>query len=98
MNNYELVFIISPEVPDEEVAKVIDKVTGLVTGKGGSITEVNHWGRKKLAYPIKNYMEGNYVLARFNIGGEMVKEIETNLGMSTNILRHLVVKAEEVAA
>jgi small subunit ribosomal protein S6 len=98
MNNYEMVFIISPEVPDEEVVKVLDKVTGMITGKGGSITEVNHWGRKKMAYPINNYLEGNYVLARFNLPGEMVKEVETNLAMSTNVLRHLVVKTEEVAA
>jgi small subunit ribosomal protein S6 len=98
MNNYEMVFIISPEVQDEEVVKVLDKITGLITGKGGSVTELNQWGRKKLAYPITNYLEGNYVLARFNLPAEMVKEVETNLAMSTNILRHLVIRTEEVAA
>ncbi len=98
MNNYEIVFIISPEIPDEEVSKVIEKVSGLITGKGGTISEVNQWGRKKLAYPVKKYQEGNYVLARFNGNVAAVKEIETALRVSNEVLRHLVVRMPETVS
>jgi small subunit ribosomal protein S6 len=98
MNNYELVFIISPEVPDEELSKAVDKVTALITSKGGSITEVNQWGRKRLAYPIKKYLEGNYVFARFTLPPGAVKEIESTLRVSNEVIRHLVVKTPEAVS
>jgi small subunit ribosomal protein S6 len=63
-NEYELVFIIHPEIADDALDPVINNITQYITGKNGTIIEVARWGRKKLAYPIKHLMEGNYVLIK----------------------------------
>ena len=92
MPNYELVLIISPEVVDEEVPDVITKLSELVNKMEGSVDEVNQWGRRKLAYPIKRSTEGNYVLAKLKLKPALTKELEANLRLSGKILRHLLIK------
>ena len=92
MRDYELVAVVRPEVTDEEISRVVNKVTGFVTGKGGSVVEVNQWGRKKLAYPIGQYLEGNYFLARLKLETAQVKELEANLRIFNEIVRYLIVK------
>jgi len=92
MQNYELVTIISPEVDDERMLEVVDKMNQLIGDKEGVVEETERWGMKKLAYPIKRFMEGNYIVTRFKLEPKFVKELETNLRASEEVLRHLVVK------
>ncbi len=92
MSNYEVVFIISPEVTDEDVPNTIDKISELVSKSGGSVTEVSQWGRRKLAYPIKRFTEGNYVLAQLELKPSLTMELEANLRLSNDVLRHLLIK------
>jgi len=92
MSNYEVVFIISPEVTDEDVPNTIDKISEIVSKSGGSVTEVSQWGRRKLAYPIKRFTEGNYVLAQLELKPSLTKELEANLRLSSDVLRHLLIK------
>ena len=94
MRDYELVFVLSPGITDENLPGAIDKVNQFITGKGGAITEVAPWGRRKLAYPIKRFMEGNYVLTRFKSDAKLVKELDTSLRLSEEVLRHLIVRHE----
>jgi len=89
---YELVFIVNPEVVDEALENAINGVSQFVTGKGGTVSQVEQWGKRKLAYPLKRFLEGNYVLARFKMRPQWSKELEANLQISENILRHLLVK------
>ncbi len=93
-NDYELVFIISPEVADDALEPLINNVTQYITGKGGTVGEVARWGRKKLAYPIKHLMEGNYVLIKFKLDPSANKELETNLKISEKIIRYLLIKMD----
>jgi len=95
LSNYELVYIVSPDVTDEELPDVLNKVSEAIGKIGGSVTEVAQWGRKKLAYPIKRFVEGNYVYAKLNIEPALTKELEVNLGHSDNILRHLLIRLQE---
>lgn len=95
MSSYELIFIISPEIADDEVTTAVNKVSELVSKVGGSVTEVSRWGKKKLAYPVKRFTEGNYVLAKLELKPVLVQELEANLRMSGDVLRHLLVKAGE---
>ncbi|MDY6908045.1 MAG: 30S ribosomal protein S6 [Chloroflexota bacterium] len=95
MRDYELVVIISPEVADEETPAAIEKISRFITDRGGSITEVNQWGRRKLAYPIKNFMEGNYVLAHFTMDAQATADFEASLGLAEEVLRHLLVRMGE---
>ena len=92
--DYELILIISPEVKEEDFDTTLDKVSRFITEKGGTISEVERWGKRKLAYPIKRFLEGNYVLTRFNWKSGLSKELESNLQISEEVLRHLLIKIE----
>lgn len=95
MRDYELVVIISPEVAEEEIPATIEKIHRFIVERDGSITEVNQWGRRKLAYPIKHFVEGNYVLTQFKMEPRLTAELEKNLEISEEILRHLLVRLED---
>ena len=92
--DYELVLIISPEIVDEALGTTIDNVNQFVTGKGGIISDVEQWGKRKLAYPIRHFMEGSYVKIRFNLKPTLTREFEAKLNISEEVLRHLLINIE----
>ena len=92
MRDYELVAIISPEADEEGVSKIIDKVSQSINSRGGAVEEIEKWGRRRLAYPIRKFMEANYVLTRFKLMPQSVKELEAEISDSGDILRYLVIK------
>ncbi len=92
LRDYELVIIVSPEMTDETLDAAIEKVTRLITGKGGEITDTQKWGKRKLAYPIKNLLEGNYVLLKCKMKPATSRELEASLRISEEVVRHLLVK------
>jgi len=92
LHDYELAVIISPEVGDEALDSVIDNVSRFITENGGTVSDVERWGKKKLAYPIKHSIEGSYVLTRFQLRPTFSKELETNLRISEDVLRHLLIR------
>ena len=93
LRDYELVVIISPEV-DEAVDSVIDNVSRFITENGGTVDNVDRWGKRRLAYPIKHFTEGNYVLTRFKLRPKLSKELEASLQISEEVLRHLLIKID----
>ena len=95
MRDYELIVIVSPEVPEEELPSHLDKISEFITNKGCSVTEVERWGKRKLAYPIKHFREGNYVLTRCKLKPGTTAELEANLRISERILRHMLVRLGE---
>jgi len=90
--DYELVVIISPEVVDEAFDAVIDNISRFITENGGTISNIERWGKRRLAYPIKHFLEGDYVLARFKLRPKLSKGLEASLQISEDILRHLLVR------
>jgi small subunit ribosomal protein S6 len=94
LQDYEMVLVISPDVEtaEEESHPTVDKVVKLITNKGGSIDEINRWGKRKLAYPIKHFIEGEYVLTHFKLDPNMTHELEANLRLYEEILRHLLIR------
>jgi small subunit ribosomal protein S6 len=92
LNDYELVFIVSPEIADESLESKIDGISQFITGRDGIVSDVERWGKKKLAYPVGHFLEGNYVLTRFKINPARCQELEANLEISEEILRHLLIK------
>jgi small subunit ribosomal protein S6 len=94
LRDYELVVIISPEVASEAADGVMEGVSRFITDNGGAVTAVEPWGKKKLAYPIKHFMEGSYVLSRFKMQPKFTKQLEANLRISEDVLRHLLVKLD----
>ena len=94
MREYELVILFSPNIPEGDIPGEIEKVSQFVTQKGGAIIEVNRWGRRRLAYPIKYFLEGDYVVAQFKFEPNLVEKLEANLKASEGILRYLLVRRE----
>ena len=95
MRKYELMFIVRPDVPEEEIAKVVTQMEGVVTEKGGKIDKVDRMGRRRLAYRVHRYREGHYVLFTVEGDGEMVREFERRLKVNDNIIKHLSVRVDE---
>jgi len=94
LRNYELVLIVSPQLDDESFDATIDKYSRFITGKGGTVEDTQRWGKRKLAYPIKHFGEGNYVLFKFRMKPAVSRELEANLRISEEIVRHLLVNMD----
>ena len=92
--DYELIYIIRPEADEENYEATVESVSRFITGKGGVVSEVERWGKRRLAYPIKQFGEGTYILTRFQMQPEYNKELETNLRISEDVIRHLLVKLD----
>ena len=91
MNEYELLYVISPRLSAEDVEGAVERIGTLIESVGGSISMVDNWGRRRLAYPIRHHFEGTYVLTHLNMPGERAAELERALNLNENILRHLFI-------
>jgi small subunit ribosomal protein S6 len=92
LRDYELVLILSPEISGDDLSVTLEKVDKFISERGGTVIEVNQWGTRKLAYPIKHFMEGHYVLTRFKFEPKLAMEFEANLQRWEEVLRHLLVR------
>jgi small subunit ribosomal protein S6 len=92
---YELVYVVSPDATDAQVAELHTQVEQITQRLGGKIDKTDNWGRRKLAYEIGPHKEGTYVLETIDGGGELMKEIDRRLKVSDLIIRHLVVRIDE---
>ena len=94
MNKYELALVVSAKIEDEERAAVVEKAKGYVTRYGGNVTEVEEWGKKRLAYEIQKMREGFYYFIQFEADATCPAEVERHGRIMDNVLRYLVVKKE----
>ena len=94
MNKYELAVVVSAKIEDEERAAVVDKCKALIERFGGTITNVDDWGKKRLAYEIQKMKEGFYYFIQFEAESSSPAEIESRIRIMDNVLRYLVVKNE----
>ena len=94
MNKYELAVVVSAKIEDEERAPVVDKCKALIERFGGTITNVDDWGKKRLAYEIQKMKEGFYYFIQFEAESSAPAEIESRIRIMDNVLRYLVVKNE----
>ena len=92
LRDYEMVLVISPDVAEEKFEATIDNISRFITEKGGVISDMERWGKRKLAYPIKNFIEGSYILTHFKMNPASGKELEANLRISEEVLRHLLIR------
>jgi small subunit ribosomal protein S6 len=92
LKDYELVFILNPDMAEEALENRINSISQFITTREGVIADVQKWGKKKLAYPIKHVLEGNYILAKFQMKPARAKELEANLRISEEVIRHLLIK------
>ena len=95
MTAYELMYIVKPELDDQAVQQEIDKVGQLIQTNGGQVKKVTPWGKRRLAYSVKDQREGHYVVQEFDLDQAKVQEVERVLRISDTVFRHLLVRQEE---
>lgn len=95
MNKYELAVIVNAKIEDEERAQVVEKCKALVERFGGTITEVDEWGKKRLAYEVQKMKDGFYYFIKFDAEGTVPTEIESRIRIMDNVLRFLCVRQDE---
>ena len=92
MKNYELVYVVRPNAEDEVREAVLNKVQEVISANG-EVEKVDTWGNKKLAYSIAKFTEGFYVLVNFKASADLPKELDRNLKINENVIRHMIVVA-----
>jgi small subunit ribosomal protein S6 len=92
LRDYEMVLVINPELDEEKFNATLNNVSQLITDVGGVVSDVKQWGKRRLAYPIKQFSEGNYVLTQLKLKPTLNREMEAKLQISEDILRHLLVQ------
>ena len=95
MNHYEILYIISNKFTEDEASKIDKKVKKIVTDHEGEVTYSENWGKKKFAYPIKRFNHGYYLLFEFDLWGKDLSEIDNLLRMSSEVLRHQIIRKEK---
>ena len=92
IHEYELLYILNPEITDEDLEARVNGISQFITGNEGVVDSVDKWGKRRLAYPLKHFLEGNYILAKFKLSPARCKELEANLKISEEVLRHLLIR------
>jgi small subunit ribosomal protein S6 len=90
LKEYELLYIVSPRVAVDDVPNTIERVSALVTDSGGEVLSVDNWGRRRMAYPIRHYFEGTYVVMTLRMEPSAAAPLEASLIISEDVLRHLL--------
>ena len=94
MNKYELAVVVNVKLEDEERAAVIEKVKEYIVRFGGTVTDVEEWGKKRLAYEIQHMREGFYYFVQFEADSTCPAEVERHMRIMDNVLRYLVVRKD----
>ena len=88
-------YIVKPDLDDQAVQQEIEKVGQLIQTNGGQLKKVTPWGKRRLAYTVKDNREGHYVVAEFDLDQAKVQEVERVLKISDTVFRHLLVRQDE---
>ena len=94
MKAYEILYVIRPDLDEEATTALIDRLSELVTGNGGDNVTVDKWGKRRLAYEIQDYREGQYVLMNFKGEAHTSRELERVMKISDDVIRFLTVRKD----
>ncbi|MBC7264687.1 MAG: 30S ribosomal protein S6 [Chloroflexi bacterium] len=95
MATYELTFILQPNLDEDGLAQAVQKVADIVTAAGGTVNATEPWGKRRLAYPIRHFEEGYYVLQRVDLPAKGPREVDRAIKLVEDVIRHLIVRVEE---
>ena len=90
MREFEVVFIVHPDLDEPAFKEIVDRVAGWVSADGGAVNKLDVWGKRALAYPIRKKTEGQYVLLTASIEPEKAANLERNMRLTESIMRFLV--------
>ena len=95
MNKYELALVVNAKIEDDARAAVVEKAQGYITRFGGVVSEVEDWGKKKLAYDVQKMSEAFYYFIQFDAASDAPAKLEQDVRIMDNVLRFLCVRKEE---
>ena len=95
MRAYELVFVTQPDLDEEGLGAIVERVKEAMTSNGGEVVKAEHMGKRRLAYTIDKHREGHYVLMQANLERPAIAAVERDLKLSEDVLRHLLVRLDE---
>ncbi len=95
MRHYETLFIISPEVSEDDIDRLLERYVGILEDRGGFVAKVDKWGRRRLAYEVKKFRKGYYVLFDYGAEPPAVAEMERNFKIDEKVIRYLTVKQDD---
>jgi small subunit ribosomal protein S6 len=95
IRDYEIMFIVEPTLSDSDIETIQQRLRELAVSRGAEVKKLAVWERRRMAYPIKGRRDGIYVLAELKANPSVVKELDQQLSVTENVLRHMVVKLDE---
>lgn len=95
MRNYEVAFIAQPDLDEASLTTLVEKVKGWIAAQGGQVQNVDNWGRRRMAYAIRKQKEGQYVFVQAQMPHTATRELERNLRLNEQVLRFMVIRADE---
>jgi small subunit ribosomal protein S6 len=95
VRNYEVAFIAAPTLTPEELETFVAQMQAVVEGKGGKVVKVDNWGKKSLAYKIKKFRDGYYVILTVDADGAIIAELERRFRVADHVIRFLSVRVDE---
>lgn len=94
MNHYELTMVLDPNIEEEGITNLLDKVASIVVKNNGEVIEADRWGLQKLAYPIRKQEKGHYILLRLQSDIALIGELEKSLKLTNEVLRFMFIRTE----
>jgi small subunit ribosomal protein S6 len=94
LNNYECIYVIRHTVDEEGIKALVERFNGLIAQEGGEVTNVDEWGKRRLAYPIDDDNEGYYVLINYTAAPQVPQEIERVFRITDDIIRFITIKLD----
>ena len=95
MRSYEIMFIVNPHSPEEEIDKINSQLEGIITSGGGNIEKIEKMGKRRLAYDVDKHREGFYVLFVISANGDIIKECERRLRVMDAVIKYITVRTDE---
>lgn len=94
MRNYELMTVFRPDIEDQAVEGAVEKLNGLISARGGQVEGTDTWGRRRMAYTIRDFRDGIYSVTRLQLDPKNADELERNLQLNDQILRYLLTRLD----
>ncbi|MGI6423819.1 MAG: 30S ribosomal protein S6 [Tepidanaerobacteraceae bacterium] len=94
MRQYETIYIINPEFEEDAIKELVDKFKALIEEQGGQVSDIDEWGKRRLAYPINDHREGYYFLMNFTANPETAQDLERVYKITNGLMKYLIIKKE----
>ena len=93
--NYEVMFIVRPDMADEDVDKLVSNLESNANAAGAKLQTTERWGKRKLAYDVRRFSEGNYILMKLDADGKSIHEVERRLRVAEPVIKFITVRTDE---